>query len=146
LVKKYMDMFKQLKKLLRIPGGRYIIVEHGEPQYVLMNFKEYLKLADKTRDGWHEYDECEDQDDEDYDDEDLEHEDEGDEEDEDFVAEDWLAELNQDLAEAEEKSADKKPEAELVAEDVPEKMPEEKDEKIKEPETVGDIKIEDLPF
>jgi len=128
-------MFKNFKKLLKIPGGRYIIVEHGEPQYVVLNFKDYMKLAGAC--------ECE-CGDEDYESD----EDDDEDDDEDFVAEDWLSELNRDLEEAEEdtkKEEVKKDEPEITVE--PEKLVEKdvegKEDKGKEDD---ELKVEDLPF
>lgn len=127
-------MFKNFKKLLKIPGGRYIIVEHGEPQYVVLNFKDYMKLAGEC--------ECE------CEDEDYESDEDEDEDDEDFVAEDWLSELNHDLEEAEEdakKEEVKKDEPEITVE--PEKLAEKEGEKKEEKEKEEDeLKVEDLPF
>jgi len=128
-------MFKNFKKLLKIPGGRYIIVEHGEPQYVVLNFKDYMKLAGAC--------ECE-CGDEDYESD----EDDDEDDDEDFVAEDWSSELNRDLEEAEEdveKEEVKKDEPEITVE--PEKLVEKdvegKEDKGKEDD---ELKVEDLPF
>ena len=132
-----MEMFKNFKKLLKIPGGRYIIVEHNEPQYVILNFKDYMKLA-----GEREY-ECEDEDYEtDKDDEDE------DGDDEDFVAEDWLSELNHDLEEVEdgakkEEVKEAEPEVTVEPEKSAEKEAEKKEGKEKEEE---ELKVEDLPF
>lgn len=39
-------MFKKLKDLLRLFNGRCIIVEDGEPRYVLIPFQEYVALRD----------------------------------------------------------------------------------------------------
>jgi len=32
---------KELKDILNLAGGRYIIVEDGKPKYIVMNFDEY---------------------------------------------------------------------------------------------------------
>ncbi|MDD5489948.1 MAG: hypothetical protein PHP25_04700 [Candidatus Moranbacteria bacterium] len=32
---------EELKKIMDIAGGRYIIVENGKPAYIVMNFQEY---------------------------------------------------------------------------------------------------------
>ncbi|OGI25868.1 MAG: hypothetical protein A3J76_05020 [Candidatus Moranbacteria bacterium RBG_13_45_13] len=32
---------KELKDILDLAGGRYIIVENGQPKYIVMNFDEY---------------------------------------------------------------------------------------------------------
>ena len=32
---------KELKEIMDLAGGRYIIVENGQPKYILMNFDEY---------------------------------------------------------------------------------------------------------
>jgi hypothetical protein len=32
---------KELKEILDLAGGRYIIVENGRPKYIVMNFDEY---------------------------------------------------------------------------------------------------------
>jgi hypothetical protein len=34
---------KDLKELMDLSGGRYIIVENGRPKYIVMNFDEYKK-------------------------------------------------------------------------------------------------------
>lgn len=43
-------MFDQLKPLMQ-NGERYIVVEGGEPQYVLMRFSDYMALAAGRRDN-----------------------------------------------------------------------------------------------
>lgn len=40
-----MDLLKQLKNLLKIPGNRVIIVEEGKPSYVLTTIEDYLQLV-----------------------------------------------------------------------------------------------------
>ena len=32
---------KELKEIMDLAGGRYIIVEDGQPKYIVMNFDEY---------------------------------------------------------------------------------------------------------
>ena len=32
---------KELKDIIELAGGRYIIVEDGQPKYIVMNFDEY---------------------------------------------------------------------------------------------------------
>lgn len=43
----YMDHshFNRLMQLLRLTGGKYIIVEDGEPRAVLLSYAEYEELA-----------------------------------------------------------------------------------------------------
>jgi hypothetical protein len=42
------DMFDQLKPLIQ-NGERYIVVEGGRPEYVLMRFHDYVSLAGSRR-------------------------------------------------------------------------------------------------
>lgn len=35
----------ELKKIINIAGGRYIIVENGKPAYIVMNFEEYKEAV-----------------------------------------------------------------------------------------------------
>ena len=41
-------MFTQINKLLRLFGGRCIIVENGEPRYVVLPAEEYLALHEHS--------------------------------------------------------------------------------------------------
>lgn len=45
-----MSMFDQLKPIMR-NGERYIVVEAGRPEYVLMRFSDYAALAAGKRDN-----------------------------------------------------------------------------------------------
>ena len=36
---------KDLKEVLNLAGGRYIIVEDGKPKYIVMNFDEYRAVV-----------------------------------------------------------------------------------------------------
>lgn len=38
-------MLKEIEKLLKKVGGKFIIVEEGRPSYVILDFEEFKKLA-----------------------------------------------------------------------------------------------------
>ncbi len=41
---------KELKEIIDLSGGRYIIVEDGQPRYIVMNFDEYKEaILDRKR-------------------------------------------------------------------------------------------------
>jgi len=39
---------QELKDLIKKTGGKYIVVENGKPQYVLMSWKEYKEATDRN--------------------------------------------------------------------------------------------------
>lgn len=106
-----MDLLKQLKNLLKIPGNRVIIVEEGKPAFVMTTIEDYLKLVSgkampekqkpNARPDW-----TADQ-----------------EEQSDFK--EWMADVNKVLAEVSEKETPEEPELEqdddeeLKIEDLP---------------------------
>lgn len=105
-----MDLLKQLKNLLKIPGNRVIIVEDGKPAYVMTTMEEYLKLvAGKTAQEKQETDTGSDL---------IETE----EKDSNFK--EWMADVNKVLAEVAEKETPEESELEqddeeLKIEDLP---------------------------
>lgn len=40
-------IFEEIKDLMEITGGKYVIIEDGRPKYVLMKFDEYRELGEK---------------------------------------------------------------------------------------------------
>lgn len=108
-----MDLLKQLKNLLKIPGNRVIIVEDGKPAYVMTTMEEYLKLvAGKTAQEKQETDTGSD----------LSDLIETEEKDSNFK--EWMADVNKVLAEVAEKETPEESELEqddeeLKIEDLP---------------------------